>query len=284
MLDIETILEYNMEKYGPFLGEDMIQDVHREFYRAYGASDGEENAVGVMVYEICDADNEEEDTKSRIRLLTSENDEALDLLQEMYREEGVYGEDIRESSYWLEEEKCAFSCERAGFSKERKESETVITTLAKASEIPFVVKLKKFPPYIRSIDSLSPEMFHQAVKDALFSGRKGLLEDLGYLEKEWFENTVSACTITDDKVSGLFLIRVTKSGIIEPVLLVASGPDSRQNLALMIAYAVKKGIERYPQTSQIRINRARKEITALVDKLFPGIKGNEAFFGIRKEG
>ncbi len=283
MPEIETILEYNMEKYAPLMGEDMVQDVHREFYRAYGASDGEENAVGVMVYEICGADNEDEDIKSKIRLLTSESDEALDLFHEMYREEGVYGEDIRESSYWLEEEKCASSCKRAGFSKEQKENETVMTTLAKASEIPYVVKTKKLPPYIQSIDSLSPEMFRQAIKDALFSGRKGVVEDLGYLEKEWFENTVSACTITDNKVSGLFLIRVTGSGIIEPVLLFASGPESRQHLALMIAYSIKKGVEKYPPDSQIRINRARKEIRDLVDKLFPGIKGNDAFYGIRKE-
>ena len=283
MLNIEMILEYNMEKYAPFLGEDMIEDVHREFYRGYGASDEEENALGAMVFELCNADNKDEDLKCRIRLLTSESDEALDLLHEMYREETVYGEEIRESSYWLENEKCAASCERAGFSKEPKENETVITTLQKASEIPYVVRTKKLPPYIRSIDSLSPEMFRQAIKDSLFSGRKGIIEDLGYLEQEWFENTISSCTITDGKVSGLFLIRVTKSGIIEPVLLVAFGPDSRQHLALMIVHAVKKGMEKYPLTSQIRINRARKEITLLVDKLFPGIKGNEAFFGIRKE-
>lgn len=283
MMVIETIIENNIEKYASLMGEDIKEDLRREFFRAYGAVDDGNNAVGVMVYELCNADNEDEDNKSKIRLLESESDEALDMLHEAYQDEGVYGDDIQETSYWLEKEKTASSCERAGFSKDEKENTTVITTLKEASEIPYVVKTKKLPDYIRSIEDITPAMFHQAVRDFMFIGKTGLVEDLGYLEKEWFENTVSACTITDNKVSGLFLIRVTKSGIIEPVLLTASGPDTSQHLALMIAYAIKKGQEKYPLTAKIRINRARKEITALVAKLFPGIKGNKAFFGTREE-
>ncbi len=282
MLDVEVIFDDNMEKYMGLLGEDISEDMKREFYRAYGVV-GDDSAEGVIVYELCNFDNEDEDTKSRIRWLKSDNDEALDLLHKTYKEEGVFGEEIKESSYWLSEEKSAASCERAGFSKEVKEDETVTMTLEDALEIPYVAKAKKLPEYICGIDKLSVEQFRTAIKDALFSGKKGALEDIGYLQKEWFENSVSACTITDNKVNGLFLIRKTASGIMEPVLLEASGPDSERHLAWMIAYAIKKGQELYPPETTIRIRRSRKEITALVGKLFPKVKGKEAFFGTRKE-
>lgn len=282
MLDVEAIIDDNIEDYFSLLGKDVSEDMNREFYRAYGALEGDA-PVGVIVYEICNADKEDEDVKSKIRLLKSDKDDALDLLHQTYKEEGAFGEDVKETSYWLEDEKLAASCEKAGFSKEFKENDTITITLGDAAGIDFVTKMKKVPDYIRSLEDISSEQYRMAIKDSLFSGRKGLVEDLGYLKKEWFENTVSACVITDDKVSGLFLIRITPSGIIEPVLLEASGPDSSKHMAFMIAFSIKKGMEKYPLASTIRIGRERKEIFALVDKLFPGVKGSDAFYGSRKE-
>ncbi len=283
MLDTETILEYNLEDYNDILGEDFKEDIFREFYRAYGVVDENQKAVGAMVYELCDAEDEDKNTKSRIRLLKAESDEALDALQNIYKDEGVYGNQITASSYWLEDEKSALSCERAKFSKEQKEDETVFITLQDAAKISYVARKKKIPDYILSIGDISKERFRQAIMDTLFSGRKGIVEDLAYLKKEWYENTISTCTITDDKVSGMFLMRIMSSGIIEPVLLVAWGPDSSKHLADMIAYSIQKASEIYPLTTKIKLSRARSEITALVNKLLPDVKGNSAFFGSRKE-
>lgn len=283
MLETQTILEYNLDAYKAILGEDIKEDIYREFYRAYGVVDENEKAVGAMVYELCDAEDEDENIKSKIRFLKADSDEALDALQNVYRDEGVYGDQITASSYWLEDEKSALSCERAEFSKEQKENETIFITLQDAANISYVARKKKIPDYILSIDDISIAQFHHAIKDSLFSGRKGIVEDLGYLEKEWFENTISACTITDDKVSGLFLLRLMPSGIIEPILLVAWGPDSNKHLAYMIAYSIQTASEIYPLTTKIKISRTRDEIIALVDKLLPGAKGDIAYFGSRKE-
>lgn len=283
MLEIEPIYGDVVDAYFDILGEDVSEDVNRQFYRAYGAISEDDSVMGAMVYELYNVDAENEDVKSRIKLLKADSEEAYEQLHNTYKDEGVCGEDITESYYWLEDEDSALSCEAAGFSKMTKENETVTLTLKEASEIPYVAKAKKLPDYIRSINDISREEFRLAVKDVLFSGRKGNVEDLGYLEMDWFENTVSSCVITDKKVSGLFLIREKPSGIIEPLLLVASGPDSNKHMAYMIAYSIKKGLEKYPMATEIEIVRMRKEITALVDKLFPGIKGKDVFYGNRNE-
>ena len=67
--------------------------------------------------------------------------------------------------------------------------------------------------------------FRSAIRNCIFNNQKGLLEDLGYLTMGWFDIEVSACTIMDGEVKGLFLVRVTPSGIITPVLLFGQGTD-----------------------------------------------------------
>ena len=173
MLDVEVIFDDNMEKYMGLLGEDISEDMKREFYRAYGVV-GDDSAEGVIVYELCNFDNEDEDTKSRIRWLKSDNDEALDLLHKTYKEEGVFGEEIKESSYWLSEEKSAASCERAGFSKEVKEDETVTMTLEDALEISYVAKAKSFRSTFAVLISFLSSSFAQLSKMLFLAGKKVL--------------------------------------------------------------------------------------------------------------
>ena len=283
MQDIQELCEDNFEIYDAYLGKDCAEDMRREFFRGYGACREDGTPAGAMVYELIDAEKEDEPVKSRIRFLQADSEELLDDMQKQYLEEGISEEEISESFYWLEGERSAASCEKAGFSKERRESDCVCMTLKEAAEIPFFAKIKKLPGFICSLDKLTSIQYRLAIKNCLFKEKKGLLEDLGYLQQDWFETTVSACTITDDEASGLFLIRARASGILEPVLLTASGPDFQKHLAMMIAYAIKKGLETYPPETEIRIFRSRAETAALVKKLLPGRKGVELFFGNRKE-
>ncbi len=283
MPDIQELCEDNLETFDPYLGKDLAEDMRREFFRGYGMQGEDGTPTGVMVWELLNSEKDDEEVKSRIRYLQAESGDSLDFMQERYQEEGVSEEEIKESFYWLEDEKSASSCEKAGFSKERKESECITLSLSDASKIPFFAKLKKIPDFICSLETLTPIQYRLAVKNCLFNEKKGLLEDLGYLQKDFFDTTVSACTITDDEASGLFLIRARASGILEPVLLTASGPDFQKHLAMMIAYAIKKGAEKYPPETVIRISRSRKETAALVKKLLPGLKGEDLFFGNRTE-
>ncbi len=283
MTDIQDLCEDNFETFDPYLGKELAEDMRREFFRGYGVQGEDGTPTGVMVWELLNSEKEDEDVKSRIWYLQAESEDAFNTMQERYLEEGVSEEEIRESFYWLEDEKSALSCEKAGFSKEIRESEYITLTLSDASKIPFFAKIKKIPDFICSLEELTPIQYRLAVKNCLFSEKKGLLEDLGYLHMDWFETVVSACTVTDDEISGVFLIRARASGVLEPVLLTASGPDFQKHLAMMIAYAIQKGMEKYPPETVIRISRSRKETAALIKKLLPGLKGEELFFGNRTE-
>ncbi len=282
MLDIEELSEGNLNTYSPLLGEDFLEDMHREFYRGYGVlEDG--TPAGIMVYELINADQFDEFVKSRILLLKASSKEAYALLHEKYKEDGVEDGEISESSYWLKEKESADSCEKAGFSKEEKESEYITMNLKKVSETPFFTKFNKFPEYFCFLKDVSSIQYHLAIKNCLFRGVKGTLEDLGYLKRDWFDNDLSVCTIADDEIDGLFLVRTTATGIIEPVLLHANGPDSQRNLAMMLVYSVNEAAKTRPPETVIRVKRSKNATIALVNKLFPGMKGEELFFGKRDE-
>ncbi len=283
MLRIEEIGQENMGTYAAFMGEDLSEDMQRAFYRGYGVVDEERAPQGIMVYELLNAEQTDGYIMGRILMLKANSREAYALIHSKYSEEAVDDEEICESFYWLEDESSADSCEKAGFSKELKEDEYVSLTLKEASENPMLSRIRKLPGYIRSLKDISSSQYRLAIRNCLFKGVKGELEDLGYLKQEWFDNDISACTITDNEVSGLFLIRTTASGIVEPVLLHADGPDSERNLAMMTVYSIRQAMETRKPESVIRVRRSKQATVTLVDRLFPGLKGKKLFFGVRKE-
>lgn len=282
-MKVYEISEDNLEEFSSYIGADLADDMKRSFYRGFGAKEEDGSVKGVLVYELHGVDNDDEDMKSSIRFLKAESQEAYDKIQQIYRDEGVPNDEIAETSYRFEEEEPAESCAKHGFSKEQRESELIRLTLKDVIDIDFVNKMKKIPDYIVSLQDLSMIQFRTVVRNCLLSGQKGLLEDLGYLSMGWFDINVSACTITDGEVKGLFLVRVTPNGIITPVMLHATGADFRLNLARMLAYSIKKGAEKYRPETEILINCARKPTEALVKKLLPVVKANTAFYGCRKE-
>ena len=67
------------------------------------------------MYELLNSENEE-DTKSRIRLVKSENKEIADSLQEYYSQNSVKEDEVIESFYEMESEAEAKSLAEYGFS------------------------------------------------------------------------------------------------------------------------------------------------------------------------
>jgi hypothetical protein len=277
------ISEDNLEEFEDLLGEDMIEDMDRMFYRGYGTRDADGNINGAMIYEVKGLDDDDKDTSSQILFIKAEDEEAYAGLHEIYKEDGVKEDEITDTFYEFEDEGMASSCEKEGFTKGSKESDIVRITLSDASKFDFINKIKKIPDYIVSLSELSVSQFRAAIKNCEFNGQHGILEDLSYLPMGWFDGDLSSCTITDGEVNGVFLIRRTPSGVIIPVLLFATGTDSVKNLALMIAHSVKEAEELFDPDITIEIHRTRKASAALIKKLIPDIKGEVAFFGERIE-
>ena len=180
-------------------------------------------------------------------------------------------------------EKAADSCEKAGFSRETGESDFIRFTLKDAEELPFLGKTKKIPYYIASIGEISDEQYRSAVKNFLFIGQKGILEDFGYLKRDWFDAELSTCIITDNKISGFFLVRALPSGILMPVFMFAQGADYTKNIVNMLALSIKMAEKKYPPETEIQVCRSKKATRDMLNKLFPKLQGRNAFSGRREE-
>ena len=282
-MSVFEISDDNLDEFIDLLGEDLTDDMNREFYRGYGTRDDDGNINGAMVYEVLGLDDDDKDTKSRMLYFKAESDEASAELDKIYREEGVDDDEITESIYEFEDEVMADVCEKQGYSKDAKESEIVRIRLSDALKFDFVNKIKNLPDYIIKLEKLSVTEYRAGVKNCVFNGQTGILEDFSSLTMSWFDTEVSSCTITDDDVNGFFLVRATPSGVLMPVLLYAYGPDYVKNLALMIAHSVKAAEKKYPPDTEIVIYRRKKPSAALLQKLMPSAKGGSAFFGERME-
>lgn len=282
MMEVIEISEENLESFLPLLGEDLSEDIKRVYYNGIGVLDSDGRAEGAFVYELLNSESEE-DTKSMICLIRSGSDDIFDSMVKYYSQNLVEDEEIVESFYEFASEEDAKALSGTGFSMEKKEDDILSVTLEDLSETA-IGKKQKLPDHVGNIEALSILQFRQAVKDILFKGHPGIMEDIPYLPKNWFDNDISACVSSGDKVSGLFLVRRTPSGILIPVLLFAFGPDSQKNLLYMLRYSLQQALQLYPPETNVRISRKNTSTRALTDKLLPNLSGGEIFFGTRKEG
>jgi len=280
-MDIVEISEENLEDFHPLLGEDLTEDLKRIFYNGIGAVDEKGQAAGVFVYELYNSESEE-DTKSRICLVKAGDSETADNLKDYYSNTSVKADEIVESFFKLAEEAGAKSLKEAGFSLEKKEDDTLEITIGELAETT-IGKPKRIPEHVTNIEVLSVLQFRDAVKKVLFKGHNGIIEDIPYLPKTWFDNDISACVSSGGSVSGLFLIRRTPSGVLVPVLFFSCGAESNKNLLHMLRYSLKQAMQLYPPETVVRIHRRSTSIKALTDNILPGRAGKEIFFGVRKE-
>ena len=280
-MDIIGISEDNINDFIELLGEDLSEDVKRIYYNGIGVTDEDGQAAGAFVYELLNSESED-DTRSRICMVKSEDQEILGRLEEYYSNTSIQEDEIVESFYELAREGDARYLEEKGFSLEKKEDYTLKITLGELKDTA-IGKPKKIPEYVTNIEALSVLQFRDTVKQILFKGHTGIMEDIPFLPKTWFDNSISACVSSDGAISGLFLIRRTPSGVLIPALLFAYGPDSKKDLLHMMRYSLQRAMEFYPPETVVKICRKSSSIKALTDNILPGKTGREIFFGERRE-
>ncbi len=280
-MKILQINEDNIEEFVSFLGEDTASDMDRMFFRGLGAVDDNQEPVGAFIYELIGSESNT-DTKSIIRLLKCDDDGIAEELQKAYKRDGVTAETIAESYYELKDEQKASDLEGAGFSKIARESVFLRVTLGELSATEFAKK-RTLPDYIKPLADISIPDYRSAVKDFLTKGQKGIVEDLAYLPKKWFDEDVSICSTAGDNIDGMFLVRATPSGVLMPMLYYAYGPDYVKNLVYMLCMSLEKAGQKYPPETQVVVCRIKKASRDIMAKLLPQAKGDEVFCGSRKE-
>ncbi len=283
MGQIIDITEENLDELKEYLGEDIAENIGREYYNGITSMNPVDGPEAAIVWCIRKADSFD-DTESEICFFSSDDEEGGEELLEEYAgriaDDNVVRsffefEEIREEAYDL--------LNRDGFGVEKKEGRNIKVKLGDISKMKFAAK-KKTPPYIVSLEKLSQLQFRQGVTNCMFSGRTGLNEDLTMLPVDWYDTEISACMITDGKINGFFLIHRTASGVLVPVLLFASGVNAGKDILNLLRFSVNAAAENYPPDTKVLICRHDKKTEELAAYLFPGKKGMKVYCGERAEG
>ncbi len=277
-MNIIEITKENIEDFSERLGPDTTEDMNRWVYRGFGAVDDSGTVHGAMIYELFGVDLDG-DTISRIVRLEGDSQDVKDELKSAYAN-NVTENKIAKSYYETPDEVMADDLVSFGFSKNAREGREVIVTLADVAKIPINIKAK-LPPYVVTLGEVSVIQYRNFVKKAILKGNKGSVDDLAYLSRNWFDKSVSTCSVTHEKIKGVFLLKKTPSGVLQTKLYTAYGPEYVKTLGFLLIKAIQSGLENYPPETKIAINRHSKEVAAMTKKFLAGAKGENVFVGTK---
>lgn len=279
-MEIIEVTKENADSLKELLGEDLAADMSRSFFKGLAAVDEEERCHGVLIYELLEVDSDE-DTKSRIHHFSGDTEEIKAMLHDEYRW-AVSEAEVGRSFFETAEEETAAFFEKLGFTRETGESTALTITVAELDKLP-VKRNAKLPEFIKSIREASVLQYRNFVKKTILRGNKGAVEDLAYLPVNWFERDASSCSVSDDKLDGVLLIRKTPSGELHPLLYTSFSPDYAKGLGYMLTQTVNYVREHYPPETRIVICRHNKKVVTLTKKLLAGFRGEEVMMGTRSE-
>ncbi len=269
----------NINDYKDIIDPDAAENIGREFFRGVAAGSEGAPASGVLIWEFKNLEDDA-DTDAEIVYISSDSKEVTEELLSEF-DELSSGADVVRSFFEVpdipDDVKEGFAGD--GFSITSGESRDLFISV---SDLSALASKKKVPPKIVSLKDVEEVQFMQGVLNCLFNGKKGIMDDLEYIEKDWFDHDTSAAVITDGKISGMFLIHRFPSGNLMPVLLTAIGPEANKDLLYMLCFSAKKALENYPGDTPVIIRRHNDTVGALAKKLFGEKVGKEAVRGDRR--
>lgn len=279
-MNITQIKEDKAKDFRSLLGEDLADDLRRVIFHGIGVTGDDDAPLGALVYELKEG-NESGGKISRIHLVSYKNEDVFSLLETEY-EKAVADEGVTESYFETREKKPATRLKKAGFSVEQTESDDLVFDVAYLKQLP-IAKSAPLPPQVDSISALSLPEYRDAVKHCLLNRQKGLLSDIAYLPKYWFEEEVSCAVQTGGRVLGLFLVRKTPENELRAVLYTAFGQHFQTHLQQMLLFTAQRVAEIYPPDTKIVICREHKNVRDLTAKLLPDLTGETVYVGRRQE-
>lgn len=274
------ITEENLSDFNTYLPADVYKNMPRPFYRGLAVKDGED-ILAAIVWEYKNIEDEEE-TKAEIIWLDGEDKESLETVIEEFTNE-IRSEETEESYFEFDElpAKQKKVLLDAGFSVKDGESRDIVMRVSQIASFPFASKAPL--PYIRNIGTLEDKQFKRGITNSLFHKRKGLMEDILFLPKGWFDNEMSSCVVTDSKVTGLLLLHKNEEEELYVDLLFSVGAEYKIDLVNLIRFSVSKAMEKYGPDTKVIIRRHSAETEALAKTLFPEKEGEKVVLGERRE-
>lgn len=170
-----------------------------------------------------------------------------------------------------------------GYETREAESRDLVITVADLDALPITDRTTA-ASNLMSIGELTFNQFRKGVRNCLFRGKAGILEDLDEIPINWFEPDVSGCVQIDGNVCGFLLVHKQPSNRLDAELLFAAEPASRQDMIGMIRFSMLKAIENYSGDTQVLIRRCNDATRALTSKIFPEKKGTHVIIGEKQKG
>ncbi len=282
MISILEITEDNLDEFKGKISDEHLVNIPREYcFGLLGIMDGENNIGASIFWELKNAEREDMGNQAIIQWFSAENKENADLLLDAFVSR-IRQDETEEACFELKElqehEKTAL--EEHGFTLEHVEGTNVIVTIKDLEKLSYITK--EPPRYIKKISDISNFQFKAGIMNAVLHDRYGLLDDLPFLPRNWYEPSVSCCVTTDDKVTGLLLVHQIKKERHRIELLFAEKLDASINVLNMIRFSVQAVMTRYAPEDEIVICRHNTTVTNLAKKMFPEIKGELVFRGLLK--
>ena len=264
---------------------DVAENIGRTWYRGLVArEDGTEEACGVLVWEYKNVGISGLQTEAEIVWAAGERTETMDALFGQYRREIASEYAARsffEFACEVPGQTVLKSLEAQGFSLRTITGRDLIVTVNDLQRLK--LHKKKSPFYVQPLKVLNLRQFSNGIADCMYQGRKGILEDLAWLANKFFEPDVSACILMDEKAKGFLLVHKTGSGVLVVDLLFTMGVNGSRDVLELIRHSVRTALELYPPETKVLLRRHNQTVRALVDRLFPDMKGEEAVAGERME-
>ncbi len=279
--DTVRITINNLPEFEDVLPPDVRKNMSRPFFHGLAVMGEEYKPKALIVWEMKRA--EEEDPEAEIVFFSLGTEKETKTLFEEYSHELAALNAVKSSFETTElSEKDKKALEAAGFSLKQKESRDLIVTL---KELAMISTLKKKPAaHAKVLKTISPLDFRRAVTICLYHGKKGLVEDIAFLTKDWFDEDVSSCIIMDNKADGMLLGHETAEGNLFIDLLFSVGVDYRKELVQLIRCSLRAAIVKYGAEKKVVIRRHTNAVLELMLKILPGKKGRDAVYGERSEG
>ncbi len=272
----------NLAGSAALLGQETVQNLTRAYYSGLGVFEENENAPhSAMVWRTVNSECMGDTESELVFFSASDHEAGEDLLRE-YTKYTSYS-NIKRSFFECKAlpELSERLLSESGFEITVKESRDIVVVLGEIPEEKFTKK--RMVRNVRLLKELSELQFKQGIFNCVFNDYTGLMEDLAFLPREWYEEDVSVCLLTDNKVDGLFLIRRTIGDELMPVLLFSTGIGSNTDVFEMLCAAYAAAAKKYPGDTRIRIRRENDKTMRMAAHYFPDISGERAVYGERNE-
>ncbi len=176
------------------------------------------------------------------------------------------------------DECCIAELGRAGYEPHQGEQQALVVTVDELRQCPIAGR-QLSQVHVTGIGELTIDQLRRAVQDCVMQHKEGTLEDLYSLPLHWFDPEVSCCLQEDGRVYGLFLVHRFPSGGLTVEMMYAEKPATRNDIVLLIRYAIGAAAKKYDKDTPVLIRRGSELARTMTGRLFPDKKGNRAVIG-----